>query len=84
MVEEVKEFYYLRYLLNSESGVERAVRMRVSAAWSRLRDISNPLIKKSVPLKTEPESTSFYKFCVAVRLRRQASDGKNYEFPDNL
>ena len=56
-VEEVKEFCYLGDLLDSERGVEQAVRMRVSAAWYKWRDISSLLINKTVPLKTEPEST---------------------------
>ena len=51
VVEKVKEFCYLGDLLDPEGGVERAVRMRVSAAWYKWRDISSPLINKSVPLK---------------------------------
>ena len=50
-VEEVKEFCYLGDLLDSEGSVERAVRMRVSAAWNKWRDISSLLINKSLPLK---------------------------------
>ena len=51
VVDEVKEFCYLGDLLDSEGGVERAVRMRVSAAWHKWRDISSLLINKSLPLK---------------------------------
>ena len=34
-VEEVREFCYLGDLLDTEGSVERAVRMRVAAAWRR-------------------------------------------------
>ena len=51
VVEEVKEFCYLGDLLDSEGGVERTVRMRVSAAWHKWRDISSLLINKCLPLK---------------------------------
>ena len=50
-VEEVKEFCYLGDLLDSEGGVERTVKMRVSAAWHKWRDISSLLTNKSLPLK---------------------------------
>ena len=55
VVQEMKEFCYLGDLLYSEGRVERAVRIRVSAAWYTWRDISSLLVNKSVPLKTEPE-----------------------------
>ena len=50
-VEEVKEFCSLGDLLDSEGGVERTVRMRVSAAWYKWRDISSLLMNESLPLK---------------------------------
>ena len=40
---DVKEFCYLGDLRVSESGVERAVRMRFSAAWYKWREISSLL-----------------------------------------
>ena len=51
VIEEVNEFCYLCDLLDSEGGVERAVRVRVSAAWYKWRNISSLLINKSVQLK---------------------------------
>ena len=50
-VEEVKEFCYLGDLLDSEGGVERIVRMRVSAAWYKWRNISCLMMNESLPLK---------------------------------
>ena len=56
--EEVIEFCYLGDLLDSEGGMERPVRMRVSATWYKRKDISSLLINKRVPLKKiEPQST---------------------------
>ncbi len=51
VVEEVKQFCYLGDVLDSEGGVERAVRMRVSAAWSKWREIAGLLINKHIPLR---------------------------------
>ena len=49
VIEEV-EFCYLGDLLDRERGVERAVRMRVSAAWRKWREISSLLVNRSVPV----------------------------------
>ena len=49
-IEEVRQFCYLGDLLDSEGGVERAVRMRVSAAWQKWREISSLLTNRSIPL----------------------------------
>ena len=65
MVEEVKEFCYLGDLLDSKGGVERAVRMRVPAAWYKLRDISSIRIQKRVPLKNRAR---VYVTCVRFTL----------------
>ena len=52
MVEEVKKFCCLGDLLDTEGGVERAVRMSESTAWYKRRDIFSLLKNKRVPLKT--------------------------------
>ena len=51
VIEEVKEFCYLGDLLDSEGGVERAMRMRGSVVWHSQSDISSLLTNKSLPLK---------------------------------
>ena len=50
VIEEVEEFCYLGDLLDREGGVERTVRMRVSAAWRKWREISGLLVNRSVPV----------------------------------
>ena len=49
VIEEVEEFCYLGDLLDCEGGVERAGRMRVSAAWRKWREISSLLVNRSMP-----------------------------------
>ena len=50
-IEEVKEFCYLGDLLDSDGSVERAVRMRVAAAWRKWREIASLLTNKGIPLR---------------------------------
>ena len=50
-VEEVREFCYLGDLLDTEGSVERAVRMRVAAAWRKWREIASLLLNRSIPLR---------------------------------
>ena len=50
-IEEVKEFCYLGDMLDSEGSVERAVRMRVAAAWMKWREIASLLTNKQIPLR---------------------------------
>ena len=50
VIEEVEEFCYLGDLLDREGGVEREVRIRVSAAWRKWREISILLVNRSVPV----------------------------------
>ena len=50
-VEEVKEFCYLGDLLDTEGSVERAVRMRVAAAWRKWREIASLLLNRAIPLR---------------------------------
>ena len=50
-IEEVKEFCYLGDLLDSEGSVERSVRMRVTSAWRKWREIASLLINKDIPLR---------------------------------
>ena len=57
----IKEFCYLGDLLDSEGGVDKAVRVSVSAAWYKWRDIYSLLIWKSVPLK---ERSRVYDACI--------------------
>ena len=51
-VEEVGKFCYLGDMLDSEGGVERAVRMRVSTAWRKWREIAGLLVNRNIPLKS--------------------------------
>ena len=48
MVEEVKTFRYLGDVIDSEGGVERAVRARVAFAWNKWREISALLRNEGV------------------------------------
>ena len=50
-VEEVEEFCYLGDLLDTEGSVERAVRMRVAAAWRKWREIASLLLNRAIPLR---------------------------------
>ena len=52
MLQEVEQFCYLGDVLDCESGVERAVRARVTAAWRRWREIANLLVNLSIGLGT--------------------------------
>ena len=51
IIEEVKQFCYLGDMLDSEGGVERAIRTRVATTWMKWREIAGLLINKSIPLK---------------------------------
>ena len=46
----VTQFCYLGDVLDSEGGAERAVRVRVAAAWGKWREISGLLLNKGIPL----------------------------------
>ena len=46
----VTQFCYLGDVLDSEGGVERAVRARLAAAWGKKRVISGLLLNKGIPL----------------------------------
>ena len=50
-IEEVKSFCYFGDVLQSEGGVERAVRARVSQAWMKWREISALLCNRNVPIR---------------------------------
>ena len=64
-IEEVKEFCYLGDLLDSEGSVERAVRMRVVAAWRKWREIGSFLTNKGIPLR---HRGNLYDACVRAVL----------------
>ena len=49
-VEEVRDFCYLGELLETDSGAGRAIRMRISSAWSKWREISSLLNNRHIPL----------------------------------
>ena len=51
LVGSVKQFCYLGDVLDCEGGVERAVRMRVAAAWSKWREIARLLTNRHIPLR---------------------------------
>ena len=60
-IEEVDEFCYLGNVLDCEAGVEKAVRARVAAAWTKWREMASLLINRSIPLKVR---ASVYESCV--------------------
>ena len=49
--EEVKTFTYLGDIVDRDGGVERAVRGRVTVAWSKLREIAGLLCNRRIPLR---------------------------------
>ena len=49
-VEEVRDFCYLGELLETDGGAGRAIRMRISSAWSKWREISSLLNNRHIPL----------------------------------
>ena len=50
VVREVKQFCYLRDVLECGGGSERAIRARVGAAWGKWNEIASLLVNKSIPL----------------------------------
>ena len=61
MVEEVKTFRYLGDVIDSEGGVEMAVRARVASAWNKWREISALLRNEGVPLV---HRGAIYEMCI--------------------
>ena len=57
----VSKFCYLGDMMDSDAGSERAVRVRVAAAWQKWREIASLLLRKFVPLKVR---ASIYEACV--------------------
>lgn len=60
-LEEVEQFCYLGDMIDCEAGVERTVRMRVAAAWSKWREMSSLLTNHSIPLKSR---AGVYEACI--------------------
>ena len=77
VLEVVDCFCYLGDMLDCEAGTERAVRMRVSMAWSKWSEISGLLLNRGIPLKRRGH---LYQACVRAALMYGAeswpSDGK--------
>jgi hypothetical protein len=61
VVGEVEEFCYLGDMVDRVGGVERAVRVRTAAAWSKWRDIAGLLCRRKIPLK---HRAMIYEACV--------------------
>ena len=61
VIEEVETFMYLGDVVDREGGVERAVRGRVAAAWSKWREIAGLLCNRRIPLRRR---SSIYEACV--------------------
>ena len=57
MLEEVQQFCYLGDMLDCEAGVERAVRVRVAAAWQRWREVASLLVNRSIELRSRNMGT---------------------------
>ena len=51
IISEVSSFCYLGDTIGVEGGAERAVRMRISVAWSRWRELADMLSNRWIPLK---------------------------------
>ena len=51
-LQEVREFTYLGYVLDSEGGTDRALKHRTAVAWRKRREISSLLCNKHIPLKS--------------------------------
>ena len=49
-IEEVSHFCYLGDVLDRSGGAERAIRARISAAWSKWRDLAGLLTNVGIPL----------------------------------
>ena len=60
-LEIVDQFCYLGEMLTCQSGAEGAVRVRISAAWNKWREINSLLINKTIPLKNRAK---IYEACV--------------------
>ena len=52
VIEEVQTFTYLGDVVDCDGGVERAVRGRLAAAWSKWREIAGLLCNKRIPLRS--------------------------------
>ena len=50
-IEEVESFCYLGDVLDRQSSADAAARARISAAWSKWREINSLLCNKGIPLK---------------------------------
>jgi hypothetical protein len=78
MVEEVKTFRYLGDVIDSEGGVERAVRARVASAWNKWREISALLRNEGVPLV---HRGAIYEMCIRPVL---LYGGENWALTDRV
>ena len=78
MVEEVKTFRYLGDVIDSEGGVERAVRAKVASAWNKWRDISALLRNGAVPLV---HRGAIYEMCIRPVL---LYGGENWALTDRV
>ena len=65
IISEVSSFCYLGDMIGVEGGAERAVRMRISVAWSRWRELADMLSNSWIPLKNR---AIMYNTCVRSAL----------------
>ena len=52
VIEEVQTLIYLGDVVDCDGGMERAVRGRLAAAWSKWREIAGLLCNKRIPLSS--------------------------------
>jgi len=64
-IEEVSSFCYLGDLIGVEGGAERAVRMRIAAAWSKWRELADMLCNRWIPIKNR---AIMYNTCIRATL----------------
>ena len=55
VLEEVESFCYLGDVVDRDSGAERAVNMKVAAAWSKWREIAGLLCNRGIRCLVEAE-----------------------------
>ena len=61
VVREERSFCYLGEVVSSEGGAARAIKVRISAAWIKWREISGLLTNKGIPLK---HRANVYSACI--------------------
>ena len=64
-IAEMSSFCYLGDIIGGEGSAERAVRMRIAAAWSKWRELADKLRNRWIPIKY---TAIMYNTCVRATL----------------